>query len=167
MAKATNTGAAMRNRIFEIVVFLIDYMQGDANRLAESDDLWATLEARGYSDDEISSAYSWLLKRFEAAPRHYYSEFPSIQSSRRILSPSERGQFTTEAYGFLIKLHDLSVMDNEQFEAIVDRVAAVGPMPATLEQIKMIVSSVVFSDLDEYDALALFDSDGDFSSFTN
>ncbi len=157
----------MRNRVFEIVVFLIDYIQGDAARLSDTDDLWATLEAQGYSEDEISSAYSWLLKRSENTPQRYFSSFPAEPSSHRILTSSERGQLTTEAHGFLIKLSDTSVLSDEQFEIIMNRVTAFGPRPVTLDQAKLLVSSVVFSELDEFDAIELFDSDGDHTSFVN
>jgi|GEM_PF-1166671 len=157
----------MRNRVFEIVVFLIDYMQGDAARFSDTNDLWATLEAQGYSEDEISSAYSWLLKRFENTPQRYFSSFPATPSSHRVLTASERGQLTTEAYGFLIKLSNTSVLSDEQFEIIMNRLSAFGPIPVTLDQIKLLASSVVFSDLDEFDAAELFDSDGDHTSFVN
>jgi uncharacterized protein Smg (DUF494 family) len=157
----------MRNRVFEIVVFLIDYMQGDAARLSDTDDLWATLESQGYSEDEISSAYSWLLKRFENHPQRYFSSFPATPSSHRVLTASERSQLTTEAYGFLIKLSNTSVLSDEQFETIMNRLSAFGPMPVTLDQIKLLASSVVFSELDEFDAIELFDSDGDHTSFVN
>lgn len=157
----------MRNRIFEIVAFLIDYTQGDMGRLSDTDDLWGALEDQGYSDDEISSAYSWLLKRFDSPPQQLFSAFPKTHSSNRILTSSEGSQLTTEAHGFLIKLLNLSLIDDEQLETIMDRVSIFGPKPVALDQIKFIASSVAFSDLDELDGLSLFDADGDLSSFLN
>jgi len=157
----------MRNRVFEIVVFLIDYMQGDAGRLSDTDDLWPALESQGYSDDEISSAYSWLLNRFENTPQNYFSGFPVTHSSNRILTAFERSQLTTEAHGFLLKLLYASVINDEQFETIMERISTFGPKPVTLDQAKLITSSVVFSELDEFDTLTLFDTDGDYTSFTN
>ena len=157
----------MRNRVFEIVVFLIDYMQGDASRLSETDDLWTMLEAKGYSEEEISSAYSWLLKRFENTPQRYFSSFATTHSSRRVLTPMERSQLTTEAHGFLIKLVDAAILSDEQFEIIMDRLSAYGPGPAILEQVKLVASSVVFSELDEFDAASLLDSDEDHTRLVN
>ncbi len=157
----------MRNRIFEIVAFLIDYMQGDTGRLSDTDDLWAALEEEGYTDDEISSAYSWLLQRFGSSPKQIFSAFPKAHSTHRILTPTERSQLTTEAHGFLIKLLNLSIINDEQLEAILDRVSVYSPKPVTLDQIKLLVSSIVFSDLDEIDAFELFDATGDRSSFFN
>ena len=157
----------MRNRVFEIVVFLIDYMQGSAGRFSGADEVWDVLEAQGYSDDEISSAYSWFLKRLDNAPQQFFSAFPKQHSSNRILNPLERGLMSTAAHGFLLKLLSLSLISDEQLEAILDRLSAYGPKPATLEHIKLIASSVVFSDLSETDALAMFDGKSGRSHFVN
>ncbi len=147
----------MRNRILEIVVFLIDYMQGSRGHLTSSDELSSLLEAEGYSEDEISSAYSWLLHRFENAPEQFYANFPRSTSSVRILSHSERVQVTPEAYGFLIKLLSLSLIDYEQFEAILERSAMIGARNVTLDQMKLIVSSMVTTDFEDLESFGLDD----------
>ncbi len=157
----------MRNRMFEIVVFLIDYMQGDAGRLGDTDELWAALEAQGYSEEEITTAYSWLLRRVENVPRRYFSNFPTMHSSQRILTADERSRLTTDAYGFLVRLDDLGVIDDEQMEAVLDRVWMIMPRPVTVEQVKLIASSVIFSELDEDEALTLFDTEADFARYAN
>ncbi len=157
----------MSNRIFEIVVYLIDYMQGDPGRFAATDELWEELEAQGYSDDEISSAYSWLLKRFDSSSQRFFTSFPKEHSSNRILTVAERSQLTTEAHGFLVKLLNRNLINDEQFEAILDHVSAYGPKPATLDHIKVIATSVVFSGWGEFDALAKPDETGSSSHFLN
>ncbi|MFQ6007538.1 MAG: DUF494 family protein [Candidatus Zixiibacteriota bacterium] len=157
----------MRNRIFEIVVYLIDCLQGDPGRFTATEELWEELEAQGYSDDEISSAYSWFLKRFGSTPQRFYSSFPREHSSQRILTVAERRQLTTEAHGFLIKLLNHSLLNDEQLEAILDHVSAYGPRPATLDHIKLIASSVLISDMDEFAALAMFDTKGGSSHLVN
>ncbi|MFH1372323.1 MAG: DUF494 family protein [bacterium] len=147
----------MRNRVLEIVVFLIEHIQGDASRLSETDDLWATLEARGYSDDEISSAYSWLMRRFENTPQRFFSEFPATDVSHRILTQSERNRLTIESHGFLLKLINARVLSHEQFEIIMDRLSSADSRPAVLEEVSSLASSVVFSDVDELEAQMLLE----------
>ena len=141
----------MRNRILEIVVFLIDYMQGNKGRLANSDELSSLLSAEGYSEDEISSAYTWLLQRFDNAPEQYFSDFPVSTSSIRILSQSERVQMSPEAYGFLLKLVSQSLISSEQCEIILERAAMIGPRSVSLDHIKLIAASVVMADFDDLD----------------
>lgn len=157
----------MRNRILEIVVFLIDFMQGNKGNLAGSEDLSTVLEAEGYSQDEISSAYSWLLQRFDNAPEQYFSEIPIMNASTRILTPTERMQLTWEAQGFLMKLVNLSLVDHEQFEGIMERVSVFGSKSVSIDQIKLIASSVVLADFDEFDDLTMGDVGPDRSLHVN
>lgn len=145
----------MRNRILEIVVFLIDYMQGHNNTTGGSDDASLVLEAEGYSDDEISSAYSWLLQRYDNAPEQYFSDFPPAQSSVRVFTQSERTQLSAEAQGFLLKLFHVSLIDSEQLEMVLERISTFGPRAVDLDQMKLIASSVVLDDLDDFDSVAL------------
>jgi uncharacterized protein Smg (DUF494 family) len=157
----------MRNRILEIVVFLIDFMQGNKGQLSGTEDLSSVLEAEGYSEDEISTAYSWLLQRFDNAPEQYFSEIPDMNSSTRVLTPTERLQLTSDAQGFLMKLVNLSLVDHEALEAILERVSVFGSRSVSLDQIKLIASSVVLTDVDEVDDLALADGNSDRSLHIN
>ena len=148
----------MRNRILEIVVFLIDYMQGHNNAGSGAADVSSVLEAEGYSEDEISSAYSWLLQRYDNVPEQYFSDFPPAQSSVRVLTQSERTQLSAEAQGFLLKLLHVSLIDSEQLEMVLERASTFGPRAVDLDQMKLIASSVVFDDLDDFDSVVLTQS---------
>ena len=145
----------MRNRILEIVVFLIDYMQGANTPGSGSDDVSSVLEAEGYSEDEISSAYSWLLQHYDSAPEQYFSDFPPSPTSVRILTPSERTQLSSQAQGFLLKLLHLSLIDSEQLEMVLERVSTFGPRAVNLDQMKLIASSVVLEDLEDFESVSL------------
>ena len=140
----------MRDRILEIVVFLMDYMREDHGHPSETDEFSATLRTMGYSDNEISSAYFWLMNRFDNAPEQLFSEFPDIHYSNRILSSIERTRLSTDAYGFLIKLLNHSLIDTEQFETILDRATIFGSDAISAEQIKLVASSVVFRESDDF-----------------
>ncbi len=150
----------MVSKVLEIVVFLIDYMQGNAGRLPNTDELSETLESHGYSDDEIASAYSWLLQRMEQAPERYFSDFPIFTKSVRILTPSERLALTQDAYGFLVKLYENELLDQEQFESILERATIFGPRAVTLEQVKLLASSAIMSDLTEHENMMMLDGSG-------
>ena len=157
----------MRNRILEIVVLLIDYFREHQDHFMNVEDLSTTLKARGYTDSEISSAYSWLLERYDDTPERYFSDIPEFPTSNRVLSESERHVVSSEAHGFLLKLLNLAVIDNEQFETIIERAGVVASLPLTLDQAKMIASSVIFRELDSIDSISLFDTESDPSSIIN
>ena len=93
----------MRNRILEIVVYLMDHIQEHRGQIIDIEDLSANLRGLGYTENEISSAYSWLVDRFEASGDNFFSSFPEEHCSTRILTDYERYMFTPDAYGFLLK----------------------------------------------------------------
>jgi uncharacterized protein Smg (DUF494 family) len=146
----------MSERILEIVIFLMDYMRSEQDRFADSDDFSGTLRNMGYSDNEISSAYFWLMNRFDNAPEEIFADFPMMHHAIRILSQEERMQLDTGAYGLLLKLHNLALIDDEDLETILERVNIFGAEPVSKEQIKMVASSIVFgdfNDMGDFDAL--------------
>lgn len=147
----------MRNRVLEIVVVLIDFMQGDGAAMVSSEEVSTALEAEGYSEDEISSAYSWLLQRFDHAPEEYFSRFPETGTSIRVLTQGERTQLSPEAHGFLLKLVHLSLIDAEQLEMLLERITVFGPRAVDLDQLKLIASSVILEDLGDLDLFDLTD----------
>ena len=146
----------MRDRFLEIVVFLMDCMRSNNGRFPDSDDFTSTLQTMGYSDTEISSAYYWLVNRFEEAPEQLFSDLASSQSVNRILSARERVRLTTEAHGLLVKLLTLRLISSEQFESILERINVLDAEPVTVNQLKLIASSVVFREHNEYES---FDPD--------
>lgn len=157
----------MENRILEIVVLLIDYFRDNPDYYFNIDDLSSNLKARGYTDTEISSAYSWLMERYDHAPEKNFSDFPKVTSPGRILTDIERRTLTIEAQGFMHKLLSFSLIDNEQFELIIDRASLVASGPIDIEHIKLIASSVIFRDVDELDNMTMVEPKDSPSSFLN
>lgn len=147
----------MGNRILEIVVYLMDSMRENQGELPSMDDLTPDLRSMGYSDGEISSAYSWVIDRYEHTNEPFFAQFPDEHHSNRVLTQYERLQLTPEAYGFLVKLVAISVIDDEQFETVLERAFAVSPQRVTLEQIKLVTAAVLFNEFSEVESLALFD----------
>ncbi len=146
----------MSERILEIVIFLMDYMRSDQDRFADTADFSLTLRNMGYSDNEISSAYFWLMNRFDNAPEEIFADFPMMHHAMRVLSQEERLQLSTGAYGLLLKLLNLALIDDEDLETILERVNIFGAEPISKDQIKMVASSIVFddfNDLGDLDAL--------------
>ena len=92
----------MRDRILEIVLLLIDFMQQNRGAVSDIDDISSALEMEGFSEREISAAYSWLVKRYGSWPECLYERFPSTHLSNRVLTAVERRRLTPDAHGFQI-----------------------------------------------------------------
>ncbi|MBN1212324.1 MAG: DUF494 family protein [candidate division Zixibacteria bacterium] len=157
----------MRNRILEIVVYLMDHIQEHRGQIIDIEDLSAHLRSMGYTENEISSAYSWLVDRFEATSENFFTDFPPVHCSTRILTDYERYQYSPEAYGFLLKLQSQNLIDDQQFETVLERGAMFSPKPITEEQIKLIVSSVVFNDMHEFEGIPQYDLNPDHTHIIN
>ncbi|MFC1475310.1 DUF494 family protein [Candidatus Zixiibacteriota bacterium] len=148
----------MRNKILEIVIFLMDYMRDNYDNDGASDDASHALKDLGYSEYEIDSAYDWFLDQFNPVGEQHYSEFPGKNSSSRVLTETERIFINAESYGFLLKLLHHHLITDEQLEKIIERIMIIAlDKKVTIDQIKMIASSVIFSDYDSYDLPDMFD----------
>lgn len=149
----------IESKILEIVVYLIDHIRANQGHLSDMDDVSSDLRSMGYTDNEISSAYCWVMDRYGSTDQVFFSEFPDEHNSVRIFTNAERYQFEADSQGFLLKLVNLGLVDDEQMEMILDRGAMLGPKPVTLDQMKLIASSFVFSDSVDYEGFAWQDSD--------
>jgi uncharacterized protein Smg (DUF494 family) len=137
----------------------MDYIRDNQGEFCEMEGVVSELKNLGYTDSEISSAYCWLMDRFDFGDNStFYSHFPDQHHSNRILTNFERFQLSTDAYGFLIKLLNHNLIDDEQFESILERGSLFSPKPVTLDQIKLISSAVVFRNLGDMDSMGLLDS---------
>ncbi|KAA3635784.1 MAG: DUF494 family protein [Calditrichaeota bacterium] len=147
----------MRNRILEIVVFLMDYMRKQADHNPAPDDISLELKDLGYSEQEIDTAYKWFLDQYNSTIEEYYSDFPDYLTSTRILTEEEMYQISPEAHGFLLKLLNTRILDSEQFETIIERIILLSGEQINLEQMKLIVSSVIFGASEQYEVSSMFD----------
>lgn len=147
----------MGNRVLEIVVYLMDHMRQNHGALPSVDDLTPDLRKMGYSDTEITSAYSWVIDRFENTNETFFSQFPDEHHSNRVLTQYERLQLTPDAYGFLVKLINLNVIDDEQFESVLERSLSASTRYVGLDQVKLMTAAVIFNEFSEAESLALFD----------
>lgn len=135
----------MGERFLEIVVFLISQLKDDQNRLEDIEELSAYLKTQGFSENEISTAYSWLVDRLQTDTEFVFESNRSSSASR-VLSDIERQHFATDAIGYLFQLTHFGVLSDEQVETVIERGMLIWPSPVSLEQIKILVDSVLFSD---------------------
>ena len=63
----------MRNRILEIVLFLMDFMRDNEDHKSAPDELSSALQNMGYSEQEITTAYTWFLDQYNGATEQYFS----------------------------------------------------------------------------------------------
>lgn len=130
----------MFERVIEIIVYLISELRNNRNF---ADINVQHLKDLGYTTSEISTAFSWIADKFD------FDEFNSRNTpftsphSFRILHPAEMDMFTKEAYGQMIHLHSLGIIENEHIEHIIDRAIVTGNV-LDIRTLKYFVASAIF-----------------------
>lgn len=132
----------MYERIVEIIVYVISELKH--NRQISDIDI-NELQKMGYSKTEISTAFSWIVDRFELADKFYVNEEFVNQNSFRILHEAERDLFTKEAWGELLQMLSLGLLTNEHIEMIIERTVMTGMSQITSEHLKLYVANIIFN----------------------
>jgi len=104
------------------------------------------LVQKGYTENEISSAFSWLFDRI----KNNFDELlkntgPTLPTSFRVLHEVERMIIQPEAHGYLIQLKELGLLDETEMEQMIDRALMLGTSRVTLDDMKAIVASSMFN----------------------
>jgi uncharacterized protein Smg (DUF494 family) len=131
------------DRVLEIVVLLMSQIRESKGRIENLEDMSDRLKSQGFTDNEISSAYSWVLDQLQTDSQFLYN-FSHPGASFRVLTAKERQHFTIEAMGYLLQLRYLGLLSDGQMEQILERGALVGPPQVNLAQIKVVVGTVLF-----------------------
>jgi uncharacterized protein Smg (DUF494 family) len=135
----------VQDRILEIVVYLMNQLTEHQGTLSSIDEMSADLRSMGFTDNEISSAYNWLLKHFEDYPESFsFMDKKVSDKTVRILSDSERKVISTEAYGYLLQLKQLGLLATDQMEMILDRCVLFAADSIDLAEIKILASTAMF-----------------------
>lgn len=130
----------MQERIVEIILFLVNELRSD-KQLSEVD--VSLLTESGYTQTEISTAFSWLFERLSVG-QSLVTPDPSTQLSHRVLHKAEKVVITPDAYGYLLQCRQLGLVSNSDVEAIIDRIMAAGFSAVGVAEMKTFVAGMLF-----------------------
>ena len=135
----------MNERVVEILVYIMNEIRDDKQAATKLDLLSRDLLQRGYTENEISSAFSWLFDRYKADFEELIrNDGPSIDGSFRILHDLERMVITPSAHGYLLQLRALGIVDDAEIEQIIERAMMMGGSRIDENEIKSLVASTLF-----------------------
>ena len=132
----------MYERIIEIIVFVITELKHN-KKINEIDLL--ELQKRGYTNSEISTAFSWIVDRYELSDKLNLTDTYIGSESFRILNEVEQELFTTEAWGEIIQYHSLGLLTNEHIEALIEKALITGMRELDSNRLKQFMASVIFN----------------------
>ncbi len=138
----------MQKRVNKIIDFLLqEISQSSESVQFDLDSISQRLLAEGYTEREIDKAVKWVImnlgnQEILPHPKTVGKETPSI----RILLPEEMRFFTKEAYGYLIQLQSLGVLNALQIEPVIERCFLMGGQAVDVEELRSIISQVLMED---------------------
>lgn len=135
----------MQEKIVEILVYLISELRKNTP-IADID--LSVLSQKGYSTTEISTAFNWLFEKVNHGDAMITDTAESSPHSHRVLHEAERMVIGAEAYGYLIQLRELGLINDLDIEVLIDRIMMSGYVSITVEEIKLLVVGLLMENDD-------------------
>lgn len=136
----------MNERVVEILIYIMSAIRKNTRLSQKLDLLSRSLIQKGYSESEISSAFTWLLDRLNYDSEELIQkQGPALKHSLRHLHEYERSIISTEAYGYIIQLRELNIINEMDVEQILERSMMIGASHVGIEEVKSIVASMLFA----------------------
>lgn len=143
----------MNERVVEIIAYIVNEMNAgsfESDEAYELKNLSQKLVDSGYTENEISFAFSWILEKgkMNQSPKTRFS----LKQSHRILHDFEKVSITPEAYGYLIQLCEFDLIDQMEMEQIIEKAVLSSSSPVSISEMKDIVSTTIFKPEEEMES---------------
>ncbi|MBM2839832.1 MAG: hypothetical protein HW412_360 [Bacteroidetes bacterium] len=132
----------MKERVVEILIYIMSQMQSNKG-VAEVD--LGSLKDKGYTQSEISAAFSWLYDNMRLNEVGKSHEGTPVEGSRRVLHEIEKQMLSTDAQGYLIQMRELELLNDRDLELVIERVAMSGFEKLSPAELQEIVASVLLA----------------------
>lgn len=154
----------MNERVVEILIYLMSEIRENHGDMEQINGISKDLKKQGYTENEINTAFSWLFERIKSDTQQLYqSEHTSTVHSYRMLHEVEKIVITPAAYGYILQLQRLEIIDVNEVEQVIERAMMLGVSKVDVNDIKAIVASLFFNlDDGDYNYLgkSILDTDG-------
>jgi uncharacterized protein Smg (DUF494 family) len=132
----------MKERIVEILMYIMSEIQSEKG-IVDID--IGDLRNRGYTQSEISAAFSWLYDNMKVNEAGITHQGVASDGSRRVLHDVEKQMLSTEAQGYLIQLRELGLLNDRDLELVIERVIMSGFEKLAPSELQEIVGSVLLA----------------------
>ena len=132
----------MNERVVEILIYLMHEIRKKRGNIELMDGISKALIGKGDTENEINAAFSWLFERFKSDSEDILVNEEADVNSYRMLSDIERLVVSAKAFGYLIQLRQLRLIEQSQMEQIIERVMMLGVSSIGIEEIKTVVAAL-------------------------
>ena len=133
----------MRERMFHMVNLIVEFLLKESTLSYYEPEISDLLRSHGFESEEISEAFRWL-NHFGPWGENGLVEKEGSSAALRMLSDEERLAFNTEAYGYLLQLHRMGLIDDSMREEIFQRALSLVEEEITRDDIQTMALIVAF-----------------------
>jgi uncharacterized protein Smg (DUF494 family) len=131
----------MYDRIIEILIFVLSELTNNK----DLDEISiAELTKRGYTNEEITTAFTWIVEQLDNPESMPGLNMPNNEIAFRVLNETETELFNKETWGEIINLKNLGMLSNENIEALIDWAVLMGIDNMTKQQLSEYLAFNVF-----------------------
>ncbi len=133
-------------KVVGLAMHLLRELREERIHLEEIEDMGEELRGQGYSDSEINAAFDWVFDRIDGVdPSEVMYRGGYSNTAFRVLHPAEQAVLTAEAFGQMIEMQTLGMLDLEDVERLLDRAMAIGG-PLNQDDLRTLVHSYLFEE---------------------
>ena len=134
----------MTNETIEILLHLFGYLREHDFNMEKIQEFSEALVTQGYREKEVTEALSWLFEKMSLMSSLPTKLAEQSDKSVRVLSEYERMRISPDVYGYILKLHSMSLISGSQMEKILDYCMVMGSQELTPSDINDILASLLF-----------------------
>jgi len=133
----------MQERLIDIIVYLLGEFKHQDSQ-SNYTDLSKKLISKGYTENEINLALSWIFNHVQDNNHPHENELNYSEGSVRILHDLERMILAPEAYGYILQLRHLNILSDTDLEVVIERAMSLGTTSISLDDVKSIAATIIF-----------------------
>ncbi|MBN2333291.1 MAG: DUF494 family protein [Deltaproteobacteria bacterium] len=147
----------MFERMLAIISIISQYIMEDIDVLDQEGEIVEDLLSLGFETDEIEAAFNWIANLSRGVNRTDEAlDAQEFGRYVRIFTAEEKRLLSNPARGYLMKLHNLDLVDAPLLEEIIDQALLLDTPAVGVEEIKMISTMVVMFSQSAADAKTRF-----------
>ena len=121
--------------MFDAVGLILENLSQESS---SEEELVESLLSRGFALCDIESAFKWLAHI--AFPQRKKTARPE---SMRVLTGYEKTKISAEAWGIILKLKKLNILDDHLLEEIIEKALATSSEEVDAQEMKIIIQSSI------------------------
>jgi uncharacterized protein Smg (DUF494 family) len=135
----------MDERLVELIVAIVDRLVARDKETSTVESLTRGLMSDGYSLGEINTAFMWL---YHTVDESFFEEGKVLpqhgsKDTLRMLNDFEKTLISPQAYGYILQLSQLGLLDDLQIEELIERAIYTSVDIVELKDVKRIVPSII------------------------